>query len=99
MTNIERIQSFAELKPNWYCEGATPPSRQVIARAIVMMDRCEPPCRVAAFPSGSILLEWRNMGTYKEAEISDSPVIEWMERHPGKPAKHWQTPSGIEVAQ
>ena len=98
MTNIEQI---ATLKPNWDGAGATPPSRQVIARAsdIATWQGVVSPRRIAASNSGSILIEWRNMGTYTEAEISNSPVIEWMERHIGKPTKHWQTPSGIEVAQ
>ena len=96
MTSVEQI---ATLKPNWDGAGATPPSQQVIALAVAMRERCGKPTRVAASNSGSVLLEWWLAGTYTEAEISDLPVIEWMERHIGKPTKHWQTPSGIEVAQ
>jgi len=91
------VRSLAALRLNWDGYDATPPTQQVINRIMELLNSCRqahvaPPCRVAASPAGSIVVEWRMNGTYREAEISDSPMIEWMSRNPDGTFEHWETP-------
>ena len=99
MSSTTNIEQIAALEPNWDGAGATPPSRLVINRAMAMLERCDPPTRIAASNSGSILIEWLKMGAYTEVEITDGPVAEWLKVYFSKRTKHWETPFGIEVVQ
>src|SRR5687767_6290040 len=83
------ICAAGDLSDDWDGEGADAPSAGVVqtalhlVRAIWERGDWPPPSRVSVTSDGTIVLEWRILDSYVEAEIENPGSANWMVKMPG----------------
>ena len=96
---VQELIRFRDLRDDWDGFGAEAPSHELLASAIGLAycfwDKgVDPPHRVAAGVSGSVIFEWQDPdGSYAAVEIDQPLHAEVIVIEPGKPAKQWTIPT------
>lgn len=92
---VRRLLELRELPDDWDGEGAEAPRPEVVDSAIEYVElRLEgllpPPARIAASPSGAVIMEWQLGKSYLEIEIAEPHMAEWMLEQAGAEPEHLQ---------
>ena len=91
---LEREQDLARIRnygSSWDGYDADAPDTSVINRADLFLrilkerEPASPPMRIVLAPDGSISFEWVDDNKLVQAEISDSPKVDWMVAVQGEP--------------
>ena len=94
---IDDLLSVRQLKHDWDGLGAVAPHPELVDSAIDLTKRLEErgelpaPSRVAAGPSGTVLIEWQIGEAYLETEIEQPRHAAWMLECPGNAIEHWES--------
>lgn len=88
------LGSFAQLPFGWDGDNAAPPATECISDArryfaLLVERNAAPPDRVLPTPSGTIMAEWHDGLSYREAEFVGNDTIEFMSQtNPAAPFEH-----------
>lgn len=94
---IQELENILSFQNNWDGEGAEAPKAELVDSTIDLLGSLQsqrilpPPIRIAASPTGNIILEWQlEHSVYLEAEIVEPFRVEWMLEQPFHPTQHWE---------
>lgn len=88
------LRSYTQLPPGWDGDGAVVPSNSAIEDArryfsLLLQSNATPPDRVLPSFRGTIVAEWQDGASYREAEFLGNCIIEIMSQtHASAPFEH-----------
>ncbi len=86
-TCFNQLKSIRALQDDWDGAGSEPISGEIVDSVHNILSQLskkhfdDPPDRIIASPSGSIIIEWHDRNSYIGAEIEEPYVVEWMARN------------------
>ena len=98
------IEAISRLGDDWDGEGARAPTAAILNTARRLLgqmseDGDTAPSSITVSSDGTVIIAWKRLGAYREAEVERAGIASWMERQAGVPTKHWTTRVVIDVPE